>query len=144
MPIVRTVSGKSKWDEGGESAQLITDAVNIALSDFIKQFAYDFSSAGFVTQTTGNGRWARISLGTNTGLRFHSKVEFLKSLTGNVAELPEVAAATADGASAEQITAALKAVELTAPFRPLPADFKGQNIDIQFTFDYRVFGGTRY
>ena len=40
-----------------------------------------------------------------------SKVEFLKSLTGNVAELPEVAAATADGASAEQITAALKAVE---------------------------------
>ena len=44
--------------------------------------------------------------------------------------------------SADQ--AALKAVELTAPFRPLPADFKGQNIDIQFTFDYRVFGGTRY
>ena len=40
--------------------------------------------------------------------------------------------------------AALKAVELTAPFRPLPGDFKGQSIDIQFTFDYRVFGGTRY
>jgi len=40
--------------------------------------------------------------------------------------------------SADQ--AALKAVELTAPFRPLPADFKGQSIDIQFTFDYRVFG----
>ena len=76
--FTKTVSGKSKWDEGGESAQLITDAVNVALSDFIKQFAYDFSSAGFVTQTTGNGRWARISLGTNTGLRFHSKVEFLK------------------------------------------------------------------
>ena len=36
--------------------------------------------------------------------------------------------------------AALKAVELTAPFRPLPADFKGQSIDIQFTFDYKVFG----
>ena len=44
--------------------------------------------------------------------------------------------------SADQ--AALKAVELTAPFRPLPADFKGQNIDIQFTFDYRVFGASRY
>ena len=44
--------------------------------------------------------------------------------------------------SADQ--AALKAVELTAPFRPLPADFKGQSIDIQFTFDYRVFGGQRY
>lgn len=40
--------------------------------------------------------------------------------------------------------AALKAVELTAPFKPLPADFKGQNIDIQFTFDYRVFGASRY
>ena len=43
--------------------------------------------------------------------------------------------------SADQ--AALKAVELTAPFKPLPADFKGQNIDIQFTFDYRVFGASR-
>ena len=40
--------------------------------------------------------------------------------------------------SADQ--AALKAVELTAPFRPLPADFRGQSIDIQFTFDYNVFG----
>ena len=44
--------------------------------------------------------------------------------------------------SADQ--AALKAVELTAPFRPLPADFKGQSIDIQFTFDYNVFNATRY
>lgn len=44
--------------------------------------------------------------------------------------------------SADQ--AALKAVEATAPFRPLPADFKGQSIDIQFTFDYRVFGASRY
>jgi len=44
--------------------------------------------------------------------------------------------------SADQ--AALKAVELTAPFRPLPADFKGQSIDIQFTFDYKVFGASRY
>ena len=44
--------------------------------------------------------------------------------------------------SADQ--AALKAVELTAPFRPLPGDFKGQNIDIQFTFDYRVFGASKY
>ena len=44
--------------------------------------------------------------------------------------------------SADQ--AALKAVELTAPFRPLPADFKGQSIDIQFTFDYNVFNASRY
>ena len=40
--------------------------------------------------------------------------------------------------------AAMKAVELTAPFRPLPADFKGQIIDIQFTFDYNVFGASKY
>lgn len=40
--------------------------------------------------------------------------------------------------------AALKAVEQAAPFKPLPGDFKGQNIDIQFTFDYRVFGASRY
>ena len=40
--------------------------------------------------------------------------------------------------------AALKAVELTAPFKPLPADYRGQNIDIQFTFDYNVFGASRY
>lgn len=40
--------------------------------------------------------------------------------------------------------AALNAVELTAPFRPLPADFRGASIDIQFTFDYNVFGATNY
>jgi len=40
--------------------------------------------------------------------------------------------------------AALAAVELTAPFRPLPAEFRGPNVDIQFTFDYNVFGGRRY
>ena len=44
--------------------------------------------------------------------------------------------------SADQ--AALKAVELTAPFRPLPADFKGASVDIQFTFDYNVFNAKRY
>lgn len=40
--------------------------------------------------------------------------------------------------------AALNAVELTAPFKPLPADFRGASIDIQFTFDYNVFGATNY
>ncbi len=40
--------------------------------------------------------------------------------------------------------AALNAVHLAAPFRPLPPEFKGQSIDIQFTFDYNVFGATRY
>lgn len=40
--------------------------------------------------------------------------------------------------------AALNAVKLTAPFRPLPADYKGTSIDIQFTFDYNVFGASKY
>ncbi|MBR6162700.1 TonB C-terminal domain-containing protein, partial [bacterium] len=39
-------------------------------------------------------------------------------------------------------TAAMNAVKLTAPFKPLPAEFKGQSVDIQFTFDYNVFGGS--
>lgn len=38
--------------------------------------------------------------------------------------------------------AALKAVEITAPFKPLPSDFNGQYVDIHFTFDYRVFGSS--
>ena len=38
--------------------------------------------------------------------------------------------------------AALNAVKLTAPFRALPAEYKGQSIDIQFTFDYNVFGAS--
>ena len=42
--------------------------------------------------------------------------------------------------SADQ--AALNAVKMTAPFKPLPADYKGTNIDIQFTFDYNVFGAS--
>ncbi len=40
--------------------------------------------------------------------------------------------------------AALNAVKLAAPFRPLPPEFKGSSIDIQFTFDYNVFGATKY
>ena len=40
--------------------------------------------------------------------------------------------------------AAINAVQATAPFRPLPAEFKGQVIDIQFTFDYNVFGASGY
>lgn len=44
--------------------------------------------------------------------------------------------------SADQ--AALDAVKLTAPFKPLPAEYKNQSIDIQFTFDYNVFGATSY
>ena len=38
--------------------------------------------------------------------------------------------------------AAINAVHLTAPFKPLPANFTGSSVDIQFTFDYNVFGGS--
>ena len=44
--------------------------------------------------------------------------------------------------SADQ--AALDAVKLTAPFKPLPVEYKNSSIDIQFTFDYNVFGATSY
>lgn len=36
--------------------------------------------------------------------------------------------------------AAIKAVYDTAPFEPLPKEFTGKSIDIQFTFDYNVLG----
>ena len=38
--------------------------------------------------------------------------------------------------------AAMHAVELTAPFKPLPPEFKGSSIDIEFTFDYNVLGAS--
>jgi len=40
--------------------------------------------------------------------------------------------------------AAQNAVHLAAPFKPLPPEYKGSSIDIQFTFDYNVFGATKY
>jgi TonB family protein len=38
--------------------------------------------------------------------------------------------------------AAMSAIELTAPFRPLPPEFKGQSVPIEFTFDYNVLNST--
>lgn len=40
--------------------------------------------------------------------------------------------------------AALNAVHLSAPFRPLPPEYKNSSIDILFTFDYNVFGAQKY
>lgn len=40
--------------------------------------------------------------------------------------------------------AAMSAVELTAPFKPLPPEYKEDSVEIQFTFDYNVFGATAY
>ena len=40
--------------------------------------------------------------------------------------------------------AAISAVEMTAPFKPLPSEYKRSSVDIQFTFDYNVFGVSGY
>lgn len=40
----------------------------------------------------------------------------------------------------ESDQAAIQAVKEAAPFRPLPPEYRGNDIDIQFTFDYNVFG----
>lgn len=34
--------------------------------------------------------------------------------------------------------AAIHALENSAPFEPLPKEFKGKSVDIEFTFDYNV------
>lgn len=39
--------------------------------------------------------------------------------------------------------AAVDAIYKTAPFRPLPSEYSGKSVDIQFTFDYNVFGASR-
>jgi TonB family protein len=39
--------------------------------------------------------------------------------------------------------AAMAAVRLSAPFRPLPPGYRGNDIPVEFTFDYQVFGGSR-
>jgi len=40
--------------------------------------------------------------------------------------------------------AAMSAVELSAPFKPLPVDYRESSVDIQFTFDYNVFSARKY
>lgn len=42
--------------------------------------------------------------------------------------------------SNESDQAAIKAVQMSAPFRPLPAEYKEPSVEIEFTFDYNVFG----
>ena len=40
--------------------------------------------------------------------------------------------------------AAIAAVKLTAPFRPLPPEYKGASVDINFTFDFYASSARRY
>lgn len=37
---------------------------------------------------------------------------------------------------------ATRAIERAAPFNPLPAEYKGLTVDIQFVFDYKIFKGS--
>jgi len=46
--------------------------------------------------------------------------------------------------SPENDRAAKAAVELTAPFKSLPPEFRGNSVDIEFTFDYNVLGARSY
>ena len=43
----------------------------------------------------------------------------------------------------EMDNAALEALNAAAPFGKLPKSFKGKSVDVQFTFDYKVFGSKR-
>lgn len=40
--------------------------------------------------------------------------------------------------------AAMEALHMAAPFKPLPSEYKGNSIDIQFTFDYNVLGNNKF
>lgn len=43
--------------------------------------------------------------------------------------------------SATADRAAINAIEYSAPFKPLPRESRDSSVDINFTFDYNVFGG---
>jgi protein TonB len=40
--------------------------------------------------------------------------------------------------------AALLAIQQTFPFKPLPGEYRDESIDIEFTFDYKVFGDKQH
>ena len=42
----------------------------------------------------------------------------------------------------ENDKAAIQAVQMSAPFQPLPVEYNGTSIDIDFTFDYNVLGSS--
>lgn len=40
--------------------------------------------------------------------------------------------------------AAIRALVMSAPFEPLPKEYKGKSVDIEFTFDYNVFYNSKF
>lgn len=64
----------------------------------------------------------------------------LKYKVNKNGELLEYSVSQSSGIK-EMDDSAIKALKETAPFKPLPASYKEENIEVQFTFDYNVFKG---
>lgn len=72
-----------------------------------------------------------------------SKRVVLNFKIGKRGELLSVVVAKSSG-SPENDNAAVKAVQMSAPFRALPPEYTKSSVDINFTFDYTVLGATSY
>lgn len=68
-----------------------------------------------------------------------SKRTVLTFRLGKNGELLAINVSKSSG-SEETDNAAIAAVKMSAPFEPLPVEFKGNSVDIDFTFDYKVLG----
>ena len=66
-------------------------------------------------------------------------VFFVVDKTGGLSKL-KISTSSGDP---EVDKAAREAIEKSAPFAPLPVNYKGNDVDIQFTFDYNVLGKKR-
>ncbi len=60
---------------------------------------------------------------------------------GRRGELLSVRISKTSGSQAND-QAAISAVQMSAPFRALPPEFKGSSVEIEFTFDYNVLGAS--
>ncbi len=61
---------------------------------------------------------------------------------GRRGELLSIKVTKSSGSQAND-QAAIRAVQMSAPFRPLPPEHKDSSIDIDFTFDYNVLGASQ-
>ena len=50
---------------------------------------------------------------------------------------------TASSGNKDADFAAVEAIKISAPFKPLPPEYEGEDVDIQFNFDYNVFNKKR-
>lgn len=70
------VEGESSWQDENAPDLLMREAIDLALDEFMKKMAYHFYQRGYVIQTVGGGRWAKISLSAEAGIRPNTQVEF--------------------------------------------------------------------